>query len=146
VTADQDGAVGVAAQRVPVVPGRVALDLERQVGERIREPRASFRPGIRPRDALLAVLVAGQRLQLPEPRDDACGVECHAASLNGRSAIRANRMAPQTRRPITPSGHGPYVWVLAAPVRGARLGLGTPPDVTSITDRPFHAVTPFRVC
>ena len=81
VTADQDGPVGIAAQRVPVVPGRVALDLERQVGQRLGEPGAPLRPGVRPRDALLAVLVAGQRSQLPKPRDDACGVERHGASL-----------------------------------------------------------------
>src|SRR5262245_41875679 len=35
-------------------------------------------------------------------------------------------MAPQTRRRITPSGHGPYLWVLATPGRCARLGLGRP--------------------
>ena len=35
-------------------------------------------------------------------------------------------MAPQTLRWIAPSGHGPYLRVLAAPGRCARLGLGRP--------------------
>ena len=64
VPADQDGAVGRAAQRVPVVAGLVALDLEREVGERVCQPGATARPGLRPRDALGAVLVTRERSQL----------------------------------------------------------------------------------
>ena len=58
VTADQDGALRVAAQRPPVVAGGVALALERKAVEEAVEPRAGRVPRVRPRDALGAVLVA----------------------------------------------------------------------------------------
>ena len=45
-----------------------------------------------------------------------------ARELDGWSAICANRMAPQTRRRITPSGHDPYVPVRAVPGRCAWSG------------------------
>ena len=77
VAAEQDGALRVAAERVPVVAGCVALDLEREVREALREPRTALRPGLRPRDALCAVLVPGQRAELLETRDDAGRIERH---------------------------------------------------------------------
>ncbi len=77
--AEQDRALGVAAERVPVVPGLVALDLERQVGEALGEPGAAGRPRVRPRDALRAVLVPRQRAELLETRDGTGRIERHSA-------------------------------------------------------------------
>ena len=80
--AEEDRALRVAAQRVPVVPGLVALDVERQVFEALGEPRASVRPRLRPRDTLGAVLVPGERAELLEARDDTRRIERHRPELN----------------------------------------------------------------
>ena len=79
VAAEQDGALRVAAERVPVVAGSVALDLERKVGKALREPRTTLRPGLRPRDPLRAVLAPGERAELLEAGDDAGRIERHGA-------------------------------------------------------------------
>ena len=55
VAADQDGALGLAAQRPPVVAGCVALALEREPVEQADQPDAGGVPRVRPRDALGAV-------------------------------------------------------------------------------------------
>ncbi len=97
VAADQDGALGVASERVPVVSRSVPLDLERQIGERVGEPRAAPRPGLRPGDALCAVLVPGQRAELVEPGHDAGGVERHRPDTN---AVARGVAKPWVRRRV----------------------------------------------
>ncbi len=77
VPTDQDGALGVAAQRPPVVPGLVALALERHAVEQADQPDAGGVPRVRPRHPLGARGVSRERLQLAEVRDDATGVEGH---------------------------------------------------------------------
>jgi hypothetical protein len=85
VAADQHGPRVVAAEGVPVVPGGVALDLEREVRERLGEPRPGGRPGLRPGDALRAVLVSREGAKLLQSGDDAGRVERHGASLPRRA-------------------------------------------------------------
>ena len=58
MAADQDGVLGVAAERPPVIPCLVPLHLEREVLEQRGEPGSRGVPGLGPRDALGAVLVA----------------------------------------------------------------------------------------
>ena len=82
VAADQDGALRLAAQRPPVVAGCVALALEREAVEEPVEPGAGRVPRVRPRDALGAVLVARELLELAQLRDDATGIEGHGATLD----------------------------------------------------------------
>ena len=72
MAAEQDGAVVGAAQRVPVVPCGVPLDLERQVRERLGEGGSRTRPGLRPRHPLGPVLVTRQRAELLKAGDDTC--------------------------------------------------------------------------
>ena len=69
------------AQREPLVPGLVDLLVERQPRELSAQPLPRLLPGLRPRDALRAVLVSGQLLQFAELVDGAVGLERHARSL-----------------------------------------------------------------
>jgi len=73
------GVAGVVAGTLLVnfPPGGISLDLEREVGEALREPRTTLRPGLRPRDALCAVLVSRERAELPQTRDDTGWIERH---------------------------------------------------------------------
>ena len=66
VAADQDGALRVAAQRPPVVAGRVALDARAAGPREPVEPRARRVPRLGPRDPLGPVLVTGELLQLAQ--------------------------------------------------------------------------------
>ena len=81
-------------EREPLVAGLVDL-LD---GARSRDLRAQELarrlPRVRPRDALRAVLVAGQRAQLLELGDGACGVERHLA----RKPNRVIRPPPMSKR------------------------------------------------
>ena len=77
VATDQDSAVRIAPQRPPVVPGRVALAFEREPVEQSGQPGAGGVPGLCPGDTLGAVLVARQRLQFAQLRDDTCRTERH---------------------------------------------------------------------
>ena len=61
----------------PVVAGFVALALERKAVEQLCQPGTSRVPRVGPGNALGAVLVARQSLQLAQLRDDARGVESH---------------------------------------------------------------------
>ena len=74
-------ALGVAAQRRPLVAGRVDLVLQRQTRELLAQPLLRALPGRRPRDALRAVLVAGELAELAQLGDGAGGVERHARRL-----------------------------------------------------------------
>jgi hypothetical protein len=82
VAAEQDFPLGAAPERVPVVPGGVAFDLEWEVAEALGEPGTRDRPGLRPRDALGAVLGPRERTELLEVRDDTRRIERHRPELN----------------------------------------------------------------
>ncbi len=69
----------LAAQRPPLVARLVDLLVERQPGELLPQPAARRLPGVGPGDALGAVLVAGELLQLAQLGDGAGGIERHAA-------------------------------------------------------------------
>jgi hypothetical protein len=69
VAADQERALGRAAQREPLVAGLVDLVLGAGRGDLLAQPRAPTFPRLRPRDTLRAVLVAGQLGELPQLGD-----------------------------------------------------------------------------
>src|SRR6185295_20292194 len=81
VAADEHGRVGSAAEREPLVAGRVDPFLRPGLCHLAPQPLACPFPGIRPRHALGAVLVAGQLLELAQLGYGAAGVEGHAATL-----------------------------------------------------------------
>ena len=101
MAADEHRALRFAAERVPVVPGGVPLDLEREVRQPVGEPGAPPRPGLGPRDPLGAVVVAGQRAKLTQAIDDAGGIERHGSSLTpsqfGSQSRRAVRIGEELR-------------------------------------------------
>ena len=69
VAAEQERALGRARQREPLVPGLVDLLLGARRHDLLAQPLARPLPRLGPRDALRAVLVAGQLLQLAELGD-----------------------------------------------------------------------------
>ena len=71
----------VAAQREPLVARGVDLLLGAGTGDLPAQPLARPLPGVRPRDALRAVLVAGQLPKLAQLVDGAGWLERHAARL-----------------------------------------------------------------
>ena len=73
MTAEQERALRGARQREPLVPGLVDLLLGADGDDLLAQPLAGALPGLGPRDALRAVLVAGQLLQLAELRDGPSG-------------------------------------------------------------------------
>ncbi len=77
MAADHERALRGTAQREPLVPGRVDLLDRAGVGELHSQELASLLPGVRPRDALGAVFVPGERAQLLEFGDRARWVESH---------------------------------------------------------------------
>ena len=81
VAADEQRALGGAAQREPLVAGLVDLLLDRHGGELPAQPLARPLPRLRPGDALGAVLVSGQLLELAQLLDGAGRLERHARSL-----------------------------------------------------------------
>ena len=81
VAADQQRALGGAAQREPLVARLVDLLLDRHGGELPAQPFARPLPRLRPGDALGAVLVSGQLLELAQLLDGAGGLQRHGASL-----------------------------------------------------------------
>jgi hypothetical protein len=87
VAADQQRALALAAERPPLVAGLVALELERQPVELAPQPPAGALPGLRPGDALGAVLVARQLAQLAQLLDGACGLERHRPSIRRRAGV-----------------------------------------------------------
>ena len=74
VPADQHRLLGATRQRPPLVAGLVDLRLERNL---LVQPVLRAHPGVGPGDALGAVLVAGQLLQLAKLGDGAARVEWH---------------------------------------------------------------------
>ena len=79
-------------EREPLVPRLVDLLLERDAVELAAQPLARRRPGLGPGDALRAVLVAGQLLELAQLRDGAGRLERHAATLPPpRRQVRSRR-------------------------------------------------------
>ena len=80
VPADQQRPVGLAREREPLVPGLV--DLLRGERALVAQPLARPLPGLGPGDALRAVLVAGQLLELAQLLDRAGGVERHGATIH----------------------------------------------------------------
>ena len=76
VTAEQELLVRGTGQRPPLVARLVELHLDPvELG---RHPVLRLHPGVRPRHALRAVLVAGQLLELTQLGDGSLGVERHA--------------------------------------------------------------------
>ena len=69
VAAEQERALRGARQREPLVPGLVDLLLGARRRDLLAQPLARALPRLGPRDALRAVLVAGQLLQLAELGD-----------------------------------------------------------------------------
>src|SRR4029077_8224176 len=86
VAADEHGLVGGAAQREPLVPRGIDPLLRPGLCNLAPQPLACPFPGVGPRDALGAVLVAGQLLELAQLGAGAAGVERHAATLTFRAA------------------------------------------------------------
>ena len=78
MAADQERAVGRPAEREPLVAGGVDRLLEREALELPPQPLARARPRVRPRDALGAVLVARELLQLAELGHGPRRLERHA--------------------------------------------------------------------
>ena len=78
VAADQDGALGVAAERPPVVARLVPLHLEREIREQRGEPGSRGIPGLGPRHALSPVGVTCELPQLAQLGDDTRRFESHA--------------------------------------------------------------------
>ena len=76
--ADQQRALGRAAQREPLVAGLVDLLLDGNCRELAAQPLARPRPRLRPRHALRACLVPGQLLELVQLIDSAGRLERHA--------------------------------------------------------------------
>ena len=66
MTAEDEGAIGVAAQRRPGVPGGVEVVLHRQLGQLALKPGSRLEPGFAPGDALRSMIVRGQRAKLLE--------------------------------------------------------------------------------
>ena len=97
VPADQDRPLGDEPRSVyQSLPAGVAMHLEWKVGERVGEQCPRSRPGLRPRDALGAVLISGRGAKLLESRDDACGVERHGREPTARRG-RCKREARRGR-------------------------------------------------
>jgi hypothetical protein len=69
MSADQQRIVSALADREPLVAGLVDLLVRTGALELHPQPRARGLPRVRPRDALGAVLVAGQLAQLPKLLD-----------------------------------------------------------------------------
>ena len=82
MAADQERALGRAAQREPLVAGLVDLLLDGHCGELPAQPLARPLPGLRPGHPLRAVLVARQLLELAQLLDGTGRLERHARSLN----------------------------------------------------------------
>ena len=81
VPADQQRTLGGAGQREPLITGLVDLLLDGHSRELPAQPLARALPRLRPRHALGAVLVPGQRLELAQLFDGAGRLERHARSL-----------------------------------------------------------------
>ena len=81
MAADQDGAVRGAREREPLVAGRIHRLQSPAPGHAVPQPPARLLPGLRPGDALRAVLVTGQLLELAELLHDTAKFEWHAATL-----------------------------------------------------------------
>jgi hypothetical protein len=71
VAADEQRTIGGARQREPLVAGLVDLLLGARRDDLLAQPLPRPLPRLGPRDALRAVLVAGQLLQLAELGDGA---------------------------------------------------------------------------
>ncbi len=84
VAADQQRALGRAGEREPLVSRLVDLLHRPRAGDLLAQPAARRLPGVRPGDALGAVLVAGQLAELLQLGDGARGVERHAAGVTRR--------------------------------------------------------------
>src|SRR5205085_7808468 len=94
------GPIRLAAERPPLVRRLVLLRLERQARELLAEPLARAHPPVRPRDALRAVLVAGQLLELAELRNGAGRIKRHRRRAY-RSSSRIARRTPAGATPTT---------------------------------------------
>jgi hypothetical protein len=81
VSTEQNLALGLAVQRVPLVARLVDVLLDRDAVELPLEPALRPNPRLRPRDALRAVLVAGQLAKLAQLVDGAAGLERHGGEL-----------------------------------------------------------------
>ena len=79
--ADENGPVGVAAQREPLVAGGVHRLFGAGLGDLAAKPLARLLPCVRPGDPLRPVLVAGQLLELAELRDGPGRLQGHCATL-----------------------------------------------------------------
>ena len=106
VPADDDEALGVARRGGPEVAGRVALDADAvDGGELVAEPVVGRLPGVGPRDALGAVVVAGQALELAQVRNDSARVDrCHAGNLTPRGRGRPGSASSQLLPRLLPGG------------------------------------------
>ena len=80
VAADEQRAVGGAAQREPLVACLVDLLLDRHRGELAAEPLPRPLPGLRPGNPLGTVLVAGQLLELAQFVHGAGRLERHGGA------------------------------------------------------------------
>ena len=96
VAADEQRALGSAAQREPLVARLVDLLLDGHGGELPAQPLARPLPRLRPRDALGAVLVSGQLLELAQLVDGARWLERHVLDPKTWYAV------PWRRRTVFP--------------------------------------------
>ena len=90
VAADQQLPLRAAAQREPLVARLVDLVLEREAGELAAQPLAAALPGLRPRDALRAVLVARELAELAKLVHGAARLERHGPMLTAPSGVIGN--------------------------------------------------------
>ena len=95
--ADQERPVGCAFECEPLVPGLVGLFLDAERLELSGEPFARADPGVRPRDALGAFLVAGELSKLVQLVDGAAGVERHGGQLYKLQGLMGRGSRPLKR-------------------------------------------------
>ena len=83
MAAEDEGAIGFAAQRRPGVSRGIQVVLHRQLGQLALKPGARLEPGFAPGDALRPVIVRGERAKLSRSE----------MVLRGSSGIRIPRIA-----------------------------------------------------
>jgi hypothetical protein len=81
VAADKERAVGAAGEGEPLVPRLVGLLRDAEWLQLRGQPFAGPNPGVRPRDALRAVLVAGELSQLLQLLHSAARLKRHGGQL-----------------------------------------------------------------
>ena len=106
VTANEQGAVTLAAQRAPEIARGVGMNHHRQRREFFPEPGAGLGPGRSERHALRAVFVAGQGAQFLEFGDRPFRVQRRAHAKSAKSRGARTRLLPLPLRGGEGRGEG----------------------------------------